>query len=206
LRLIADNLVVARAGRVLLEGLSFAVDSGEALIVTGPNGIGKTTLLRTIAGYLAASAGKIFLEGGEVEQELAEQAHYVGHLNGLKSALTVADNLAFWRDYLGTAEPGLTVPAALDRLGLQGLEDIPAGILSAGQKRRLSLARLLVARRPVWLLDEPTSSLDRASQETFAGLVEAHLARGGLAVVATHIAIPAKGARELKLTGAAEAA
>lgn len=206
MRLIADNLVVARGGRVLLEGLSFAVGRGEALIVTGPNGVGKTTLLRTLAGYLSPDAGKVSLEGGEAEQELAEQAHYVGHLNGLKSALTVADNLAFWRDYLATREQAETASAALDRLGLHGLEDIPAGFLSAGQKRRLSLARLLVARRPVWILDEPTASLDQASQETFAGLVEVHLARGGLAVMATHIAIPAKGARELPLTAAGEVA
>ncbi len=148
-----------RGGRTLFAGLSFAVGGGEALLLLGPNGAGKTTLIRTIAGLLAPAAGAIRLDGGDAERSVGEQCHYVGHLNALKSSLTVEENAAFWCRFLGGRRDGLDV--ALEAFGLAHLRDIPAAYLSAGQKRRLGLARVLLAERPVWLLDEPTVSLDQ---------------------------------------------
>ena len=200
MQLIVDQLEVARGSRVILRGLSFAVASGEALLLTGPNGAGKTTLIRTLAGYLAPAAGLIRLDGGDDEREFAEQCHYVGHLNGTRSSLTVEENLVFWAGYLG-ADTAVEdrLDEALDRLNLIDLADIPAGYLSAGQKRRLGLARLLVAERPVWLLDEPTVSLDTASVALMAAIVDEHVARGGIVVAATHIPLGLARTKELRL-------
>lgn len=164
--------------------------AGEALLVVGPNGAGKTTLIRTIAGFIAPSAGGIFLKGDSGDRDLAELCHYVGHLTGIKANLTAAENLAFWAEYLdGGNERAIDdrVDEALSHFGLLALADYPAGLLSAGQKRRLGLARLSVAERPIWLLDEPTVSLDAASTELLAGLIQRHLAGGGLLIAATHL-------------------
>lgn len=202
-KLIARELSVARGGRPVIEGLSFTVAGGEALQLTGPNGAGKTTLLRVVAGLLPASGGDVRLEGREDGQPIGQSCHYVGHLDALKARLSVAENLEFWAQFLGgRAEPGV-IAAALARLGLDGLAGIPAAYLSAGQKRRLCLARLVVAERPAWLLDEPTASLDAAGQEVLAGLVREHLGRGGLALIATHVALGLGEARELRLGGGA---
>jgi heme exporter protein A len=203
MKLVADRLACIRGGRTLFEGLSFAVEPGRTLILVGPNGAGKTTLIRIVAGLLAPTAGKVALDGGDPERGLGEQCHYVGHLNAVKASLTVEENACFWGRYLGGGDARLE--PALAAFGLAGLRDIPAGYLSAGQKRRLGLARVLLAERPIWLLDEPTASLDGASQEMLAGAVNAHLAGGGLVVAATHAPLAYTNARELAL-GAALAA
>src|SRR5262245_23044999 len=163
LRLSGSGLGCTRGFRNIFENLDFQVQSGEALALTGPNGAGKSSLLRLLAGLLRPSAGQITLDGGTAEQTLAEQAHYLGHLDAFKPALTVEENLDFWTRYLA----GATTPAGpgLGAVGLQALARLPAAYLSAGQRRRLSLARLVAAPRPVWLLDEPTSALDSDGQE-----------------------------------------
>jgi heme exporter protein A len=173
--LIVRNLAVARGGVTVLEGVTFALAAGRALILRGPNGVGKTTLLRTLAGLQPALAGTVSLAG----QSLA----YGAHADGLKAVLTVRENLAFWAAVHGTD----VVEAGLNAMDLVRLADRKAADLSAGQKRRLGLARLLVTGRVVWLLDEPTVSLDAASVALFVGMVRAHLAAGGSALIATHI-------------------
>jgi heme exporter protein A len=204
MKLIATGLSSQRGGRTLYAGLSFAVDAGEALLVTGPNGAGKTTLLRTLAGFLRPETGRIRLEGGAEDVPIAEQCHYVGHANAVKPSLTVAENASFWGGFLGGASGRLD--AALEAFGLAALRDIPAGYLSAGQRRRAGLMRLALADRPIWLLDEPTASLDDAAQAMLVAAVNRHLAGGGLAVAATHLPLAFDTARELRLGRAAAAA
>ncbi len=199
MRLSGQNLRCVRGGREVFAGLDFAAEAGELLAVTGPNGSGKTSLLRLIAGLLMPTEGAIALAGGGAELTLAEQAHYLGHRDALKPALSVMENLAFWRDFLGgeVSDAG----KSLEAVGLDHAAHLPAAYLSAGQRRRLSLARVLAVRRPLWLLDEPTAALDAAGQELFAGLMRDHLARGGLIVAATHGPLGLE-ARELKIGGA----
>ncbi|MGC1555184.1 MAG: heme ABC exporter ATP-binding protein CcmA [Bradyrhizobium sp.] len=173
-----------RGGRKVFSRLSFDAASGEALVVVGPNGSGKTSLLRLIAGVLAPPGGSIVLEGGESELTLPEQSHYLGHHDALKPALSVSENLIFWRDFLGGAKSSPAESLAV--VELDHAARLPAAYLSAGQRRRLSIARLLTVQRPVWLLDEPTNALDTAGQKLFATLMGDHLAHGGLIVAATH--------------------
>jgi heme exporter protein A len=199
MRLTADNLTCIRGGRTVFAGLSFAVASGEALTLTGRNGAGKSSLLRMIAGLVHIAAGRLTLSGGDPESTTAEQAHYLGHQDALKTSLSVEENLAFWTDFLGGGRTA--VPGALEAVGLKPLAGLPAGYLSAGQRRRLSIARLVAVPRPVWLLDEPTSALDAQSQERLAGHMRTHLATGGIIVAATHGPIGIE-ARELKLGAA----
>jgi heme exporter protein A len=198
MRLSGRGVRCVRGGREVFSGLDFEASSGEALAVTGANGSGKTSLLRMIAGLLTVSDGSIDLEGGEAELTLPEQAHYLGHRDALKPAMSVMENLTFWRDFLG----GKTFDAAtsLAAVGLGHAIHLPAAYLSAGQRRRLSIARLLVVQRPVWLLDEPTSALDTAGQSTFAALMGDHLSRGGLIIAATHASLGIA-ARELRIGG-----
>jgi heme exporter protein A len=184
MRLSGRGIKCVRGGRNVLSGLDFEASSGEALAVTGPNGAGKTSLLRLIAGLLTISGGSIDLEGGGLELTLPEQAHYLGHRDALKPALSVMENLSFWRDFLGGEVSDAA--KAVAAVGLDHAAQLPAAFLSAGQRRRLSIARLLAVRRPIWLLDEPTSALDATGQDLFAGLMRDHLARGGLIVAATH--------------------
>ena len=184
-----------RGGRKVFSRLSFDAASGEALAVVGPNGSGKTSLLRLIAGVLAPAGGSIVLEGGEAELTLPEQSHYLGHRDALKPALSVSENLNFWRDFLGGAKSSPAESLAV--VELDHAARLPAAYLSAGQRRRLSIARLLTVQRPVWLLDEPTNALDTAGQKLFATLMGDHLARGGLIVAATHapLGVPTRALR-----------
>lgn len=167
-------------------------------MLTGPNGSGKSSLLRQIAGLLDIAGGALTFEGGDPELTLAEQAHYLGHLDALKPAMTVAETLRFWAVWLG-GDALADISAALEGLALTPLADLPVGYLSAGQKRRLALARLIAAPRPIWLLDEPTVALDAASIERLGGVMQAHLAGGGLIVAATHLDLGLAAARTLRL-------
>jgi heme exporter protein A len=196
MQLSADNLACERGGRLVFRSLSFGVAGGEALLVTGRNGAGKSSLLRMIAGLVRIAAGRLVLAGGDEEATIGEQAHYLGHLDALKPALTVAENLRFWAEFLGGAAD---IEAALAAVDLLPLADLPAAYLSAGQRRRLSIARLVAVKRPLWLLDEPTSALDVASQGRLAELMRGHLAGGGVIVAATHGTIGLERARELKM-------
>jgi heme exporter protein A len=189
-----------RGGREVFSGLDFEVGSSEVLAVTGQNGSGKTSLLRLIAGLLMPTEGTIALEGGGAELTLPEQAHYLGHRDALKPALSVTENLSFWQNFLGGETSNADV--SLKAVGIDHAAHLPAAYLSAGQRRRLSLARLLAVRRPLWLLDEPTAALDATGQELFSGLMRDHLARGGLIVAATHGPLGIA-ARELRMGGSA---
>ncbi|NEK24322.1 heme ABC exporter ATP-binding protein CcmA [Sulfitobacter sp. JBTF-M27] len=171
----ASNLTLARGGVPVLTGLSFVLEPRAALILRGPNGAGKTTLLRTIAGLQPAVEGEI--------SGAADQIAYAGHADGLKAMLTVRENLMFWAQVFGRHD----ITPALDAYALHPLADRLAGTLSAGQKRRLGLSRLLVTGCPIWVLDEPTVSLDTDAVAMFAAAVRAHLAQGGSALMATHI-------------------
>lgn len=189
-----------RGGREVFAGLDFEAVAGEAVAVVGRNGSGKTSLLRLIAGLLVPAGGTIVLDGGDAEMTLPEQCHYLGHRDALKPALSVAENLTFWADFLGGER--LDFAQSLATVGLEHATHLPAGFLSAGQRRRLSLARLLTVRRPVWLLDEPTNALDVTGQDMFGGLMREHLSRGGLIVAATHAPLGID-SRELRIGGVA---
>jgi heme exporter protein A len=204
MRLSGRGVRCVRGGRDVLSGLDFEVSAGCALAVTGPNGSGKTSLLRIVAGLLALAGGSIDLDDGETELTLPEQAHYLGHRDAVKPALSVLENLTFWRNFLGGEGFGPqdslseSLSESLNKVGLDHAAHLPAAYLSAGQRRRLSIARLLTVRRPIWLLDEPTSALDTAGQTLFADLTRDHLARGGLVLAATHAPLGIE-ARELKI-------
>lgn len=199
MRLAGHGLRCVRGGREVFSGLDFAAVSGEAVAVTGRNGSGKTSLLRLIAGLLIPAGGTIALDGGDAELTLPEQCHYLGHRDALKPALSVAENLTFWADFLGGER--FDFAASLATVGLDHATHLPAGFLSAGQRRRLSLARLLTVRRPVWLLDEPTNALDVAGQDMLGGLMREHLAAGGMIIAATHAPLGVD-SRELRIGGA----
>jgi heme exporter protein A len=195
--LFAHDLSCRRGGRTIFERLSFSLAAGEALLVTGPNGAGKTSLLRQIAGLLPLAAGALRLEGAEPDALLPELCHYVGHLNAVKTSLSVRENLAFWAAFLG--EDGTRLSRALGAFGLAPLAELPAGLLSAGQKRKLALSRLFAAERPIWLLDEPQVSLDAGSVKLLDAAIADHLGTGGIAIVASHTKLETKFAKRLTL-------
>ena len=200
LTLRAEDLLCRRGGREVFSGLTFALASGQALAVTGHNGAGKSSLLRMIAGLLRIEGGRLALSGGDAERSIGEQAHYLDHQDALKPSLSVLENLEFWSAWLGGTGD---VRAALRAVELETLSRLPASYLSAGQKRRLSLARLVAIPQPVWLLDEPSSALDAPAQATLLSLMREHLGNGGIIVAATHAPIAIDGIRELRIGPAA---
>ena len=202
--LATTGLGIIRGERAVFTDIDLAVAPGEAVVLRGPNGAGKSTLLRILAGLLSPTVGRVTWDGAAIADD--REAHgrrlrYAGHGDALKLALSAFDNLAFWARFEGT--PVDAVDDALDRLGLGALGLLPAGVLSAGQKRRLGLARLALAPRPLWLLDEPTVSLDAASVDLLAGMIWDHRAAGGMVVVATHDGLALPNARTFVLEKAA---
>jgi heme exporter protein A len=199
MQLKADNLTCERGGRTVLRGVSLALKPGELMQLTGPNGSGKSTLLRLIAGLNEQVSGTITLEGSSDDLTIGQQAHYIAHQEAVKSALSVHENLAFWRDFLG----GGDVDEALAAFDLTRLSSYPAGLLSAGQKRRLALARLVLVPRLLWLLDEPTVGLDAASLDRLVKVMAGQLERGGMIIAATHVPLGREPDRRLDLGRAA---
>jgi heme exporter protein A len=187
MRLTANGLASERGGRPVFDDISFAIGDGDLFTVTGPNGAGKSTLLRIIAGLLPATAGEVVLDP-EPDGPRGIEMHYLGHRDGLKSALSVRENIVFWRRTAG--ESGLTPMEALERVRLPHLIDLPAAFLSAGQKRRVAISRLLAVERPIWLLDEPTAALDAQSEAELGDIISEHIGAGGMVVAATHLKLP----------------
>jgi heme exporter protein A len=198
-----DGLAVRRGERTLFEGIGLNATPGAVIFVRGPNGAGKSSLLLAIAGVLHASAGTIRYRDRGNDEDLARNLHFVGHQPGIKTRLTLSENLAFWASVFGVT--GLGPAAALEAVGLGGKGELDAGYLSAGQTRRLALARLLVSRRTVWLLDEPTAALDADGDGMVERLISEHAHSGGIAIVATHhdLDIRTRGAVETIALGAA---
>ncbi len=202
----ARGLACVRGGRLVFEGVDFALAPGEGLLLHGPNGSGKTSLLRMIAGFLELAEGELTWNGAPFDDrddetdEAPNRIAYVGHLDAVKRALSVGENLAFWAGLYGGG--GVDIGAALNRLGIGHLASVPARFLSAGQRRRLGLARLAVAPASLWLLDEPTVTLDEASVTAVEALIAEHRNRGGMVMVATHAGMAVPGAETLTLGGA----
>jgi heme exporter protein A len=210
LKLKIEHITVERGGRAIIAGLDLTVEAGEAVILTGANGAGKTTLLRAVAGLLPPSQGDIVLVGGDDDCSVAEQCHHIGHANAVKPSLTVLENATFWAQFLGGMAKhddtgDATIKNALARFGLAALVDIPARFLSAGQTRRLGLARLLLAARPLWLLDEPTVSLDAVSTKALAGEIDRHVGAGGMVIAATHLPLGLATSRAFRLNASTPA-
>ena len=183
MELLGQELTCERGGRIVFRNVSLTLRRGQLMQLTGPNGSGKSSLLRLIAGLNESQGGSIALSGGDADLSIGQQAHYIAHQEPVKSALSVCENLAFWRDFLG----GGDVEEALSAFDLSRLSSYPAGLLSAGQKRRLALARLVLVPRALWLLDEPTVGLDTASLARLVNVMAAQLDRGGMIIAATHV-------------------
>lgn len=207
--LMAENLGVRRGEDFIFMNVSFKLSAGEALVLTGRNGSGKSTLLRTVAGLLRPEQGKITIAGEGIEKGMrpSEACHHLGHRNAMKAELTVSENLRFWKNFLGDFQggAGIGMDEAADVIGLSGITHLPYCYLSAGQQRRFAMAKLLVAWRPVWILDEPTAALDKAADGMFTDLVKKHLGKGGIVLAATHQPLGLDTAGELRMTGFAGA-
>ena len=205
MHLSAENLAARRGEDLIFVNVSFDLESGEALILTGRNGSGKSTLLRVVAGLLRPGKGRVILTDskGESDRPAGEASHYLGHRNAMKSELTVAENLTFWKQFLGNMEggAGLAIEDAAGAVGLADITHLPFGYLSAGQQRRIAFAKLLVAYRPIWILDEPTAALDTAADRLLADLISSHQTAGGIVLAATHQPLGLKNAREMRMTG-----
>lgn len=215
--IVVESLSCQRGGHTIVSNLSFEICAGQALILRGANGSGKTTLLRTIAGFLQPASGMVRVEAaesgtlprhntvlGKLDSRPGEcgsdgHFHYIGHANGIKTRLTVIENVCFWQRYYAGGEDIGQAEAALDAFGLIGLADFRAAHLSQGQARRLGLARLLAARRSIWLLDEPSVSLDAASTKLLESAVASHLSLSGIAIISTHLDLALRGAQTLEL-------
>lgn len=205
MHLSAENLAARRGEDLIFSNVSLNLTDGEALVLTGRNGSGKSTLLRVVAGLLRQEKGRITFIGndGESGRPAAEASHYLGHRNAMKSELTVAENLTFWKTFLGDMPGGFGLRAdeAADAVGLAGITHLPFGYLSAGQQRRIAFAKLLVAYRPIWILDEPTAALDSSADQLFAQLIMAHQKSGGIVLAATHQPLGLERAQEMRMTG-----
>ncbi len=205
MRLVAETLSARRGEDLLFQNISFDLNAGESLVLTGRNGSGKSTLLRVVAGLLHPETGKVTWHSDKAESGMraAEACHYLGHRNAMKAELTVAENLSFWKSFCGDFDGGngVSVGEAAEAVGLEGITHLPFGYLSAGQQRRMALAKLLVSYRPVWILDEPTAALDVNAEAVFTTLIKAHLAKGGIVLAATHQPLGLEGAKELKMAG-----
>ena len=204
MRLMAEGLSAKRGEDLIFNDISFVLGASEALVVTGPNGSGKSTLLRVLAGLLRPESGHLKLENAPPEiAHPSEISHYLGHRNAMKRELTVAENLSFWRDFMGDSPEGksATLTEAVEAVGLPDIAHLPFGYLSAGQQRRMAMAKLLIAYRPIWILDEPTAALDAGADRLFADLVKAHLGKGGIVIAATHQPLGLDRTNELHMTG-----
>lgn len=204
MQLKAVDLSAKRGEDLLFRKVSFGLQSGEALLLTGRNGSGKSTLLRVIAGFIRPESGNITFQSQAAESRpVREVSHYLGHRNGMKAELSVRENLSFWKDFLGDAEggQGLSIEDAADVIGLPGITHLPYGYLSAGQQRRFAMARLLVAYRPVWILDEPTAALDTKAEAMFSELIRSHLSAGGMVLAATHQPLGLEKTQQLEMRG-----
>lgn len=205
MRLNAENLAARRGEDLIFTNISFSLEKGSALILTGRNGSGKSTLLRVVAGFLRPEEGQVkwLSETADPDARASEACHYLGHRNGMKAELSVAENLVFWKDFFGDfpGGRGISLDAAAEAVGLGDILHLPFGYLSAGQQRRMAFARLLVSYRPVWILDEPTAALDTGAEEIFARLIRRHLDDGGMLLAATHQPLGVENAQELRMTG-----
>ena len=200
MELTVENLELTRGELEIVSQLSFQLSAGEALVVTGENGSGKSTTLRGIAGLHPLTKGSVTLrdENGKVfEGHIREYCHYLGHENGMKGSLTVRENLKFWQEFFGDQE--LTIEQALDEVDLAHAIDLPFSYLSAGQKRRAAIAKLLVSDRPIWVLDEPTAGLDAGSVKIFSSLAKVYCDSGGILIAATHLPLGIKKAKKLEI-------
>ncbi|MDP9837421.1 heme exporter protein A [Neorhizobium huautlense] len=205
MRLTVEALSARRGEDLIFKDVSFTLSAGESLILTGRNGSGKSTLLRAVAGLLRPESGRVTWEsdGAEPGTRASEACHYLGHRNAMKAELSVRENLEFWQNFVGdfAGGRGMTVTGAADAVGLSGITHLPFGYLSAGQQRRMAFAKLLVAWRPVWILDEPTAALDVSAESVFTALIKDHLGHDGIVLAATHQPLGLENAQELKMTG-----